>query len=128
MKYFWKRIGFFAIANMLALAAPASAASPQLPAPMLGTWCFDVQTTEDSERYQRGECDSGNQLVIGPRSFDRGETECNLIKTAVRTDRKYRDIYTLSYRCQHLGPNRRTFRRAFDAWLKEDHILIVRQR
>jgi hypothetical protein len=128
MTRLWKQITLFAVANMLALTMPAYAASPKLPPSMLGTWCFDVQTTEDSERYQRGECDSENQLVLGPTSFDRGETECNLIKTNVTTDRKYRDIYTLKYRCQHLGPNRRAISRAFDMWLKEDHILIVRSR
>jgi hypothetical protein len=94
---------------------------------MLGTWCFDEQMTEDSDRYQRGECDSGNQLVIGPRSFGRGDTECNLVKISITPDRK-RDIYTLSYRCQHLGPNRRVISRAFDMWLKEDHVLIVKFR
>jgi hypothetical protein len=122
-----KRLLLTAVAA-LAFGSPAISAPAELPPPMLGAWCFDQQTTEDSERYIRGGCDDVDTIVIGPRTFDHHEDECDLIKANVRTDSQYRDIHTLVYRCRHLGPSRRTTNITVDMWLGKIGLVITRRK
>jgi hypothetical protein len=116
------------VAALVATLAPAKAGqNVTLPPAMLGTWCLDMRTTEDSERYKRGECDVVEQVELGPRTFNFYENRCNLIRASKTTDAHYRDIFTLRYRCIHGGGQ--TYHETFDVWLgKADNLTVNTKR
>jgi hypothetical protein len=124
-----------AILVFISLTAVA-AGRVTLPPGLLGTWCFDMDTTETSKRYVRGsesECEYG-EVVIGPDSYEETRTEgddditCKAI-SITPVHRKYNDIYTVRYRCQGY----RGGIRAAHSWLetkrmwlgKGDTVLVI---
>jgi hypothetical protein len=94
-----------ALAALTATAASAAERRAKLPADMLGTWCFDMHTTETSKRYVRGQdCEHGS-VVIGPDGYETrsgegdDDTSCKTILSSVAVDRKYNNVYSVRYRC-----------------------------
>jgi hypothetical protein len=118
----------FTLSQSHATSGNATNRGVKLPPTMLGTWCFDEQTTEDAERYARSEClDEGESwIVIGPDSFKGYDLDCESIKASLSTDRKYNDIYTVRYRCHH--GSLKPWNETLTMWLgKAEKLIIVRK-
>jgi hypothetical protein len=120
-----------ALAAALVVFATGSAGNAaeraKLPSTMLGTWCFDQQTTTDAETWKRGDCNDRphDWMAIRSDGVDAHEARCNIIASRKTIDRKYNDVFHLKYRCDS-GVGTRLTTESVTMWLgKGDTRLVI---
>jgi hypothetical protein len=116
-------IGSVALA-LVTLPAHATV-NAKMPAEMLGAWCYKSNTTDDTERYVRGQCEPGNRRIViaADGSISNDERQCKTVSSTVAVGR--REVFTVESHCRLQW---HAYKLKMRMWLKEIDVLIIQSK